>query len=489
MSYVEKSVYKYIKNIVISGFKALFTKKFLIYTIFFLITMITTTLTALVVIPSVNLAIFGIPPEQMINYIFYFEIAFSISYILVGFLLSKTPIYLHVPLIIVFTGGITTGFYFLDRLTIITIISAVLFCIWMGITVISTFSFSRNLFGSKVTGSILFMGKKEGGSALFSKILTPLIIGCIGLNGYILYQGIVQKSIIYLTTASVGIAMGLFVLVIIWRLARKDDVFYTILPFFYLVANTHTIQLVIRLLRGDTTYLAWTNIIISAFFLLNSISRYYRKVKKLDLDFTPKKDIVVANEELEEPEQEEFYISDVLRFISDRGVIMLILGFALAYHSMILQIGFNRSSITTIFAKIPEGIVQSAHCVTIIFAAVIVIISIILYNRSKKFRFYSSPAIFRLSFLPEYDELERFIIDAKSGNINWKIFARDTTIKLAKKGGSATARLGISIKDQSVEFAKKSFDKVKGKASTLVDKAKNWRQNQKEEYTEEDDDF
>ncbi|MHA1462658.1 MAG: hypothetical protein ACTSQ0_06290 [Candidatus Heimdallarchaeota archaeon] len=44
MSYVEKSVYKYLKNIVTSGFKALFTKKFLIYTIFFLIIIATKSL-------------------------------------------------------------------------------------------------------------------------------------------------------------------------------------------------------------------------------------------------------------------------------------------------------------------------------------------------------------------------------------------------------------------------------------------------------------
>ncbi|MHA1365458.1 MAG: hypothetical protein ACTSP5_03480 [Candidatus Heimdallarchaeota archaeon] len=195
------------------------------------------------------------------------------------------------------------------------------------------------------------MGKKAGGSALFSGILTPLIILCIGMNGYVLYKGIISLSWLYMATSITGILMGGFILIAIWVLAKKDDVFYTVLSFFYLIINTHTIQVVFRLVKGDTNYISWLNIIVSVFFLLNTISKYYRKVEKLDADFLPKETVEVAEEEEKkfrlfkrdkQQDKEEFFISDVFQFVSNRGVIMIILGFALTYHSMMLQIGFNR---------------------------------------------------------------------------------------------------------------------------------------------------
>ncbi len=420
MSYVEKSVYKYLKNIVTSGFKALFTKKFLIYTIFFLVIIAMTTLTA-IISKSVNLVIFGIPRADLINYLFYFELAFAMSYILVGFALAKTPVFLHVLLVVLFAGGITTGFIFLNNVVVVTIICSVLYCLWMCITIVSSFSFSKNLLGSRVTGSILFMGKKEGGSALFSGILTPLIIACIGLNGYLMYQGIILASGLYISTSATGILMGLFLLVVVWRLARKDDVFYTILPFFYLMTNSHAIQLVLRLVKGDTNYIAWVSILVSAFFLLNSISKYYRKVEKLDSDFQPKEitektiEITTSDEpkqkEIQEETNEEFYISDVFRFISERGVIMMILGFALSYHSMVLKIGFSPGSIEEILFFKNVGVVQIGHSITMIFATVVVILSIILYSSSSKFKSYTSPQIYRLNFLPPYEDVEKFVKD------------------------------------------------------------------------------
>ncbi|MHA1155537.1 MAG: hypothetical protein ACTSQK_05460, partial [Candidatus Heimdallarchaeota archaeon] len=441
MSYVEKSVYKYLKNIVTSGFKALFTKKFLIYTIFFLIIIATTTITAIIAKSAVP-TIFGIPSADMINYLFYFELAFAISYILVGFALAKTPTFLHILLVILFAGGITTGFIFLNNIVVVLIICSVLYCLWMFITIISSYSFSKNLLGSRVTGSILFMGKKEGGSALFSGLLTPLIIACIGLNGYLLYQGIDLASWLYISTSVVGILMGGLLLVVIWRLARKDDVYYTILPFFYLMTNTHAIQLVIRLVKGDTNYIAWVSLLISAFFLLNSISKYYRKVQKLDADFLPIEtseeiiDVTTSDEEgqkeTQEEMKEEFYISDVFKFISDRGVIMMILGFALAFHSMVLQIGFNKENINQILLFKEVGVVQIGHSITMVFAAIVVIFSIILYSSSNKFKNYTSPQIYRLNFLPPYEDVEKFVVDAKAGRINWKMFAREASVTLAK---------------------------------------------------------
>ena len=494
MSYVEKSFYRYLKKVLISGVKALFTRKFLIYTIFFLVIIATTTITALVGIPSISLTIFGIAPENMINYVLYFELAFAIAYIFVGFFLAKTPVWVHILLVILFTGGITTGFVFLNNFVVIAIIALIMFCLWMFVTTISAYSFSKNLFGSRLTGSILFMGKKVGGSALFSGIITPLIVLCMGMNGYILYKGIVSVSWLYVGTSITGIVMGGFILIAIWVLAKKDDVFYTILSFFYLIVNTHTIQLIFRLVKGDTNYISWLYIIVSVFFLLNTISKYYRKVEKLDADFLPKETVEEVEAEKKfrlfkrnkQYDKEEFFISDVFQFISNRGVIMIILGFALSFHSMILQIGFNRENISAIFETLSGGIVQTAHSITMLFAAVVVIISIIFYYSWKRFRNYTSPQIFRMNFLPPYEEIENFVVNARAGNIDWKLFARDATVSMAKKGLRSTAKLSVIIKDQSVELAKKGIDKAKEKTRQLRQKI---LESRKDEEDYDDDDF
>lgn len=481
MSYVEKSVYKYLKNIVVSGIKALFNKKFLIYTIFFLVLIASTSIIALISIPSIGLTIGSISSEDMINYVFYFELAFALAYIITGLLLSRTPIVLHLIIMLLLAGGMFTGLYFLDNVLVITIIGFVLYTLWMFITIISTFSFSKNLLGSRVTGSILFIGKKEGGAALFSGILTPLILVFVGLNGYMLYQGIITVYWLYIVTPVVSILTGGFLIFAMWYLARKDDVFYTILPFFYVLTNTHTIQLFIRLIQGDSTYISWLSIMVSIFFLLNSISKYYRKVEKLDMDFLPEQEEILEVKESSKkqkekaPEKNEFFISDVFRFISDRGVIMLILGFALANHSIILQIGFNKENIEAIFT-LQSGVVQTAHCFTMIFATITVLIIIILKYSSKRFQSYLTPRIFRLNFLPPYEDVEKFVVDARSGNIDWKVFARDATISLARKGMSATAQLSVSAKEQTIDLARKGVDTVKTKAKSLAEKTKNWRQ-------------
>ncbi|MEA2069978.1 MAG: hypothetical protein U9O98_01660 [Asgard group archaeon] len=468
MSYVEKSTYRYLKNILTSGIKALFSKRFLIYTFFFLVVTITTTIAALLVIPTINLTIWGIPPEIMIRYLFYGEIAFSITYVLVGLFFARTPMVLHISILIILASGIITGFYYLDDYRLVAILGVGLFCVWMIITLLSSYSFSKNLFGSKVTGSILFMGKKEGGIALFGGIMTLLILICMGLDGYIIYQGIITHSFLYLLTGSVSFVIGIIIILAIWFWAKNDDIYYTIIAFFYLLANSYTIQLFIRLLQGSVNYIAWLNIVLSIFFLLNSISKYYRKIERLDTDFLPENKKIDKSEEVMDnkkqlPTSEEFFISDMFNFISDRGVIMIILGFAFGYHSVLLQIGVNRKVIAQIFEALPSGIMQTAFSITILSTGIIVLGSLLLYHTSNRFRNYTSPQIFRLHFLPPYEQLEKFVINAKTGEIDWKHFAKDASITLAKKGAVASSQL-----------AEKSLQKLKEKTTSVMKKTKEW---------------
>ncbi|MBD3189403.1 MAG: hypothetical protein GF308_02105 [Candidatus Heimdallarchaeota archaeon] len=483
MSYVEKSVYRYVLNILTSGIKALFTRKFIVYTIFFITVVVTTTVTA--ILETLNVPLFGLSAENLLNYVFYFELAFASSYILVGSFLAKLPQYVHVPLMVIVAGGLTAGFYFLDNIIFSSIFGFVLYCLWIMITIISAYSFSRNLFGGRVLGSILFMGKREGGPALFAGLMTPLALVFAGLDGYIFYQGIVLSSWLYMVVGIVGICVNLFLLYLIWGLARKDDVFYTIVPFFYLLANTHTVQMVIRLASGEVNYLSWASLVLMAFFLLNSVSKYYRKIKKLDLDFSgeevtlsstendPQKKKKKRKKEEEELDDDEFFISNVFRFVTDSGVIMVILGFAMAYHAMALQIGFKRVSVLKNIG-LTGGIVQTGHCVTLLFAAFIVLLSVAGYYLYARFREYSSPPIFRLSFLPPYEELESFFKKAKKGEINWGVFARDATVKVARRGIYATTNVSVSIKKQVVGVAKKGAEVIKDGTKTAYERARGW---------------
>ncbi|MHA1187942.1 MAG: hypothetical protein ACTSSK_13900, partial [Candidatus Heimdallarchaeota archaeon] len=159
---------------------------------------------------------------------------------------------------------------------------------------------------------------------------------------------------------------------------------------------------------------------------------------------------------------------------------------ALTYHSMMLQIGFNRVNISAIFETISGGIVQTAHSVTMLFAAGVVILSIIFYYSWKRFRNYTSPQIFRLNFLPPYEEIENFIVNARAGNIDWKLLARDATVSMTKKGLRSTAKLSVTIKDQTKELAKKGIDKTKEKTKQLKQKILDLR---KDEDDYDNDDF
>ena len=126
-----------------------------------------------------------------------------------------------------------------------------------------------------------------------------------------------------------------------------------------------------------------------------------------------------------------------------------------------------------------------------LFAALVVIVAIIAFYSSTRFKNYTAPKIYRLDFLPPYEEVEQFIVNARSGNINWKIFARDATIKLAKKGLTKTTKLSVSAKELSVDLAKKGAQVVKTKAESILKKTKRWGHKGKEndELMEDEDDF
>jgi hypothetical protein len=498
MSYVEKSVYRYLRKIITTGVKALFKRKFLIYTIFFLIVTVTTTLTAILEQSAITL--FSIPTEDMLNYLLYFELAFAVAYLFVGFFLAKLPLYIHMPFLVLLGGGFTTGLYFYDNIAFSSILCYVLYCLWIIITLFSAFSFSRNLFGSKISGSLLFLGKKQEKPALFTGIMAPLMVVLIGLNGYIIYKGIILGNYwLYLLVGVIGIVVNIFLLISLWTFSGKDDVFYTILPFFYLVTNTHTVQLAIRLMTNDINYLSWVSLIAMLFFLLNSVSKYYRKVANLDTDFLPENkeerpkhssSESIPNNNSKAVLDGEFFVTDFLRFLSERGVIMIILGFAMAYHTMILQLGFQRTVVFNVI-NLTSGIVQTGHSISLLFSAGMVIAALLLFRWSKRFELYASPPIFRLKILPTYDELDEFFTKAKNGEINWGIFARDATIKMAQKGVQATTKLGVSVKKQTIRIAKKGTDNLKEKTKSLVGKAASWTKDllSKEEEPLESDSF
>ncbi|MCK5304120.1 MAG: hypothetical protein KAJ72_02650, partial [Candidatus Heimdallarchaeota archaeon] len=84
MSYVEKAFYQYIKNIFTSGFRILFSKKYIFYTIAFFLLSITSTTFYLIGIGNAEL-------KEVGDILIIIELSFAITYVCFGLFFARYP--------------------------------------------------------------------------------------------------------------------------------------------------------------------------------------------------------------------------------------------------------------------------------------------------------------------------------------------------------------------------------------------------------------
>ncbi len=295
MSYVEKALYQYIKEIFVGGFKVLFNKKYIAYTIIFLASITSTTTL------YVYQAVIGTPSQQILTISSLFlriELALALAFFIFGLISSRYPTYMWAIPAVILAAGITIILYYLPLKGLLMdfspYIALFFYLAWIMLSILLYYSLTRNFFGSKVLGSALFMGKKKDeGGILFGGIVFIITLVNTGLAAYLIYLSVPtfftpNKQIFLFSAAIASLLASLIIMLIVLKLGKYDDVFYTIISFFYIFTSYILWKLVYYYATNPIDQpitITNTDVIVSVigglFWAIYSVSSYGRKIKNI----------------------------------------------------------------------------------------------------------------------------------------------------------------------------------------------------------------
>lgn len=505
MSYVEKAFYKYIKSIFTSGFKLLFSKRYIFYTVAFLLISVTTTVFYLL-----RKSVFGesnVPLMIAGNVLIAIELSVAITYVLFGLFFSKYPWKYWVPPAFVTAAGGAALIYFVPVIS--PYIAAICYFSWIVVSMFLTFSVSRNFWGSKVLGSIMFLGKQaDEGTIIFSGIVFFFSLVNTVLAGYVIYDSIVRfiafdpitsEAIISFVFVLVSVLFALIAILlvnlIIFVWGKRDDVFYTILAFFYVFSSFTLWKYAIYTFqsRGEVDIVPYDNvgsIIMALFLIFYTVSSYGRKVRKVEkiksqevvllVDETSK-DSDISITELEE----EWKFLKVPKFLGPLGVLMSVMGLVLGYHVTILQFILEEDLFTSTFFSVND-LAGLKDRIAIVLLPLLMLFFLLSYKWSSGFRKYSSPELYRFEFLPSFEELEDRLERIKSGEDSWKDYANMLVKEGIKFGAKSAARkIFVSPTKKVAGAIGGAFSKTKSGVSRVF-RRKRKEKNEEEKNEEEE---
>ncbi len=508
MSYVEKAFYKYIKNIFISGIKVLFSKRYIFYTVAFVLISLTTT-----IFYAIRKYVTIVSPDTIAllklvgNILISVEISVAITYVLFGLFFAKYPLKYWVPPAIVFATGGAALVYFVPVIS--PYIAAICYFSWIVVSMFLTFSVSRNFWGNKVLGSIMFLGKQaDEGTIIFSGVVFFFSLVNTFLAGYVIYDTIRRFLMVPITietiTSLVFVLVTIFfallaivlVNIIIFVWGKRDDVFYTILAFFFVFSSFTLWKYAIYTFqyRNESTIIPYDNagsIIMALFLIFYTVSRYGRRIKKIENK--EEEEIIYTIEETPTKGAKETKVEDqwgllkIPKFMGPLGVLITLMGLVLGYHVTILQFISTEDLFTQTFFTLND-LVGLKDKFAIILLPVLMIFFLLSYRWSSRFRFYTSPELYRFEMLPSFEELEERLERIKRGEDSWKDYANMLIKEGIKYGAKSTARKVIITPTKKVAGAiGGAYSKTKSGVSKGFNRVFRRKRNEEKEAIEDEE--
>ncbi len=449
MSYVEKAFYQYIKNIFTSGFRILFSKKYLFYTIAFFLISVTSTVFYLIGanIQSVSAELL----REISSILIVVELSFAVTYVFFGLLFARYPLkYWGVPALIAAAGG-SALIYFLPVIS--PYVAAIGYLGWILISVFLTFSLSRNFWGNRIFGSVMFLGKRaDEGSVLFGSVVFILSLVNTGMTGYLIFMSVNPFNLSLLITAVFSLTSIIIINIVLFKLGKKDDVFYTILSFFYVIASFTLWKLTFYTATDSLPSDNIGSVLVALFFIFYTVSNYAKKIKKIEADSTKdetveqeekeKKSIEIGDieiEKIDEEGEERWALLNIPRSIGPLGILMTVMGLILSYHVTYLQF-LSGDDIFSEFFLTKNELVGIKDKFAVILLTCLLIFFLLNYLWSEDFRRYGSPTLYRFEFLPPYEELVERIDRVRKGEDSWKQYANMLIKQGVKAGAKSTAK-------------------------------------------------
>ncbi|NIQ07755.1 MAG: hypothetical protein GWO20_19175 [Candidatus Korarchaeota archaeon] len=462
MSYVEKAIYRYLKAIFTTGIKVFFSKKYLLFTLSFLFLSFFTT--ALVFFPSC-FTILGLSIEWMKSFSISAEVAVAVNFIVYGLFVSHYPTkYWGVPLVLT-SAGSTVLFHLYTY--VIPYIAAGSYFTWTFLVVLLTFSLSRNFWGSKVLGSILFLGKKsEEGGILFAPIILIITLANAGMSSYLIYTSynltnFFMHEALTFVAAIFALLAVLVILVIVIKVGSRDDVFYTILSFFYVFSCWTLWRMVYATVQGTIYGESIWSLFISFFFIFFTGSRIGARVEKLEAEVTAQKEAQSAKRGKKPKKSEDTFDTPFLHVFSHveaEGAIMCVLGLMLGYHVTFLQLVTSSPIFPAISLLSLQVLPTIRDMLGVILVTFLLVVFLASYRWSPMFRGYASPELYRFEFLPSFEELVETLEGIRRGETSWKIYVLHLLKEGVKAGLKSAGKKAITTPIEKMKkFAEKLF--------------------------------
>jgi hypothetical protein len=439
MSYVEKAFWDYLKSMMFGGVRILLSRRLILFSLILFITSAVTT--GVVVLQNQASAIIK---DALLNLVFSVQISIAIGFILSGLFSKKLNLFFRFLLLLLVTVVVVAFTNFSDLpITYFPLVSLLL---WAFLVPLATFSFSKGLFSNKITGSVLFLGKPTTDrKSIFSGLMTLIAFFSLILNLVMVYIGYTETRMSYMFLGILGIGVAFLVILVVQGIILGDDVFNTILGFFFVVSLPNQLMIFITSISGSENIVTSFNYIMVLFSLIYSAQNVSRRIKMKGVVIDPSK------KSKKKIKEDPFRIGRFIGFVGGEGVVLTYLGLALGFQVFQLQLmsGLLPEVVTNLIGDLTFS--EIYHDITLVFMAFILIIVIIFYILQGGAGYWAAD-IYRFDFLPPYDDLVDYMERIKRGEIS----KTDIALTVGKKAVEAG---GIGVFSAAKKFRKLVFGK------------------------------
>ncbi len=424
MSYVERAFYDYLKSTMTSGVRMLLERRLILFSFF------------LVIIGVVNTALTYLYKNEKdaitvstLEGVFLLELAIAIGFICAGLLspLFRLRSTLGRFLVLIFSSAIFFAVGFIGESqqvdeTFLEWIPIFLLFSWALFIPLSTFAFAHGLFSNKITGSVLFLGKPSADRrAIF---WGPIFLLALGVGIVSIFLLLNEEIFIGIS----GIIVGFIIIFAVLGHLVSDDVFSTSLGFFFLLSIPQFILLIVTgTASGPVSTINFILLIFSLLYGAQSVSKTIRKrdqrLGKIEID---------SKEEIELSLVDKFILK-----VGGEGVVLMLLGCALGYHLVQLEM-YADFEIPLIESLDAPSVGFVYHLLAWSFMILIIFAAIVLFRFNRRFRNHYTADIYRMDFLPPYEELVDFFGRMRRGEVSWSRllgkYAKYAAVEGVKRG-------------------------------------------------------
>jgi hypothetical protein len=436
MSYVEKAFWDYLKSTLFGGVRILLSRRLILFSLILFLTSAVTTSAFVLQSQASDLI-----TDDLLNLLFSVQISIAIGFIISGLLSKKLNIFSRFFLLLLIAAIFTVIATIFD--IPITYFPVIALLLWAFLVPLATFSFSKGLFSNKITGSVLFLGKPTTDrKSIFSGVMTLVALLSFIWNLIMIYIGFNKTPVgySYIVLGIIGIGVAFLVILIVQGIILGDDVFNTVIGFFFVVSLPNQIMIFITSIDGSASIVTGFNYVMVLFSLIYTAQSVSRRIKMKG---------VVTDSSKKGLKEDPFRIGRFVGFVGGEGVVLIYLGLALGFQVFQLQL------MGELLPDVIKGLIgelsfsEVYHDITLVFMVFILVIVIIFYIAQGGSGYWESD-IFRFDFLPPYEDLVDYMERIKRGEIS----KTDIALTVGKKAVEAS---GIGVFTAAKKFRNKIF--------------------------------